>query len=115
MTLRHTIHDREVLKAIKKLPPLMSTDEWERDRTAVKLFDAYGSAFWVLWEFDPESGIAFGLCDLGMGYPEIGSVLLAEIQELGPRIERDVSVSTLVEGYRSRNVPVPDYLVRPQV
>ena len=59
----------------------------------VKLFDAYGQAFWLLTELD-EDGIAFGLCDLGMGCPEVGSVSLAELEALEfvpglKRVERD--------------------------
>lgn len=43
---------------------------------------------------DPECpDIAFGLCDLGMGFPELGSVSISEIQSvrgnLGLPIERD--------------------------
>jgi DUF2958 family protein len=42
----------------------------------------------------PREDIAFGLCDLGMGYPELGSVSLSEIQSLrgpgGLTIERDL-------------------------
>jgi hypothetical protein len=59
----------------------------------VKLFDAYGSATWLLTEYDPEYEEAFGLCDLGMGSPELGYVSLTELRSLNwhgvPRIERD--------------------------
>lgn len=35
---------------------------------------------WLLSEIDPEQpDIAFGLCDLGMGYPELGTVSLSEL------------------------------------
>jgi hypothetical protein len=61
-------------------------------KPVVKLFDPYGQATWLLSELD-EDNIAFGLCDLGMGFPELGSVSLDEIgsmQAFGkPRIERD--------------------------
>lgn len=47
----------------------------------VKFFTPDGSATWLLTEIDPEDPtIAFGLCDLGMGYPELGSVSLTELQ-----------------------------------
>jgi hypothetical protein len=44
---------------------------------------------------DPhEPDILFGLCDLGMGFPELGSVRLSELQSvrgpLGLGIERDL-------------------------
>lgn len=61
----------------------------------VKLFCPWGAATWLLSELDPEDNdIAFGLCDLGMGCPELGSVRISEIEELkgpmGLRIERDI-------------------------
>lgn len=61
----------------------------------VKLFCPWGAATWLLTELDPEDeDIAFGLCDLGMGFPELGNVSLREIEELvgpgGLRIERDI-------------------------
>jgi glycine/D-amino acid oxidase-like deaminating enzyme len=60
----------------------------------VKLFCPWGAATWLLTELDPESpDTAFGLCDLGMECPELGSVSLAEIESVrgpgGLRIERD--------------------------
>jgi hypothetical protein len=49
----------------------------------------------ALTELDPEDpDIAFGLCDLGMGFPELGNVSLSEIASVtgpdGLRIERDL-------------------------
>lgn len=60
----------------------------------VKLFTPDGSATWLLSEIDPENDdIAFGLCDLGMGCPELGSVRLSELialrGRLGLPVERD--------------------------
>lgn len=61
----------------------------------VKLFTPDASATWLLTELDPsEPDIAFGLCDLGVGYPELGYVCLSEIQtvrgKLGLPVERDL-------------------------
>lgn len=61
----------------------------------VKLFTPWGAATWLLSEIDPEErDIAFGLCDLGMGCPEIGSVYIPELLAIrgpfGLRIERDL-------------------------
>jgi hypothetical protein len=61
----------------------------------VKLFCPWGGATWLLTELDPEApDIAFGLCDLGMGFPELGRVSLSEIASVsgpgGLRIERDL-------------------------
>ena len=60
----------------------------------VKLFAPDGAATWLLTEIDPaDDDIAFGLCDLGMGCPELGYVSLAELREvrgrLGLAVERD--------------------------
>jgi hypothetical protein len=60
----------------------------------VKLFCPWNGATWLLAELDPEEpDIAFGLCDLGMGFPELGSVRLSELAAVvgpgGLRIERD--------------------------
>lgn len=61
----------------------------------VKLFTPDGAATWLLTELDPDHpDIAFGLCDLGLGCPELGTVSLAEIASvrgaLGLPVERDL-------------------------
>lgn len=111
MSTRNTIKDPNTHNALAKLPALYSTDGTKGDRPAVKLFDAYGSAFWVIWEYDAEQKLGFGLCDLGMGFPELGYVSIEELEGLGLRVERDLYANTLVEGYESRNMDIPDYLV----
>ena len=59
----------------------------------VKLFNPCGAATWLLSELDPETNIAFGLCDLGMGHPELGYVSIDELRSVrlpfGLKIERD--------------------------
>jgi hypothetical protein len=61
----------------------------------VKLFTPDAACTWLLTEIDPlDPDIAFGLCDLGMGFPELGSVSLSELAavrgKLGLPIERDL-------------------------
>ncbi|MGJ8641725.1 MAG: DUF2958 domain-containing protein [Opitutaceae bacterium] len=61
----------------------------------VKLFTPDANCTWLLSEIDPEEpDIAFGLCDLGMGCPELGSVLVSELSSvrgaLGLPVERDM-------------------------
>jgi hypothetical protein len=63
-------------------------------RPVVKLFDPCGAATWLLTELYPgDPDIAFGLCDLGHGSPELGSVSITELEAikgpLGIGIERD--------------------------
>ena len=49
----------------------------------VKLFTPDAGATWLLTEIDPdEPGLAFGLCDLGMGFPELGTISLSELLEV---------------------------------
>jgi Protein of unknown function (DUF2958) len=61
----------------------------------VKLFNPVGAATWLLTEIDPDDEtVAWGLCDLGMGFPEFGTVSLTELANyrgrLGLGIERDL-------------------------
>jgi hypothetical protein len=53
-----------------------------------------GNATWLLTEIDVHTGLAFGLCDLGLGDPELGYVSFVELEtvrgSLGLPIERDV-------------------------
>jgi hypothetical protein len=60
----------------------------------VKLFTPDAGCTWLLTELDPEDpDIAFGLCDLGVGCPELGYVSLSELASvrgrLGLPVERD--------------------------
>lgn len=61
----------------------------------VKLFTPDSACTWLLTELDPnDPDIAFGLCDLGMGFPELGSVRISELESirgsLGLPVERDL-------------------------
>lgn len=61
----------------------------------VKLFTPDANCTWLLTELDPdEPDIAFGLCDLGMGCPELGIVRISELESvrgaLGLPVERDL-------------------------
>ena len=59
-----------------------------------KLFTPDAQCTWLLTELDPiDPDIAFGLCDLGMQCPELGSVRISELESvrgrLGLPVERD--------------------------
>jgi Protein of unknown function (DUF2958) len=62
-------------------------------KPVVKLFTPDAQCTWLLTEIDSD-GLGFGLCDLGMGEPELGYVSLIELQsvrgKLGLPIERDL-------------------------
>ena len=69
----------------------------------VKYFYPAGAATWIITELLPaeeeggEPDILFGLCDLGMGSPELGNVRLSELRSISGRlglgIERDLYFS----------------------
>ena len=63
-------------------------------KPVVKVFTPDAGATWLLTEIDPDDETrAFGLCDLGLGMPELGWVCLTELAELrgpfGLAVERD--------------------------
>jgi|21_taG_2_1085346.scaffolds.fasta_scaffold111166_1 hypothetical protein len=63
-------------------------------KPVVKLFGG-SSCTWLLTEVNPDTNIAFGLCDLGQGSPELGYVSLDELESVkfppfGLPIERDM-------------------------
>jgi hypothetical protein len=108
----HTLKDPNVIKAINALPAIGSTDGDKEDRPAVKIFHSPGNAFWIIWESDP-NGMLFGYAEMMAGCGELGySNLNSLVDELGIWGERDIHVNTLVEAYNSRDVPIPDYLVK---
>ena len=78
-----------------KQAPLKGTGNEIDFVPVVKLFNPAGAATWLLTETDPDNPtIAFGLCDLGMGSPELGYVDLDELSgyrgRFGLGIERDL-------------------------
>lgn len=71
------------------------TDEHEDHEPVVKFFDPTGAATWLIAEICPrDNDILYGLCDLGMGFPELGYVSLRELESIKGRfglgIERDL-------------------------
>ena len=63
------------------------------DKPYLKLFNPAGSGTWLITEIVDEDTL-FGLCDLGMGFPELGYVSLQELESVtlpfGLKIERDM-------------------------
>lgn len=60
-----------------------------------KFFSPDANATWIISEIDPDDpDRLFGLCDLGLGFPELGYVSLSELKlvrgRLGLPIERDL-------------------------
>ena len=48
----------------------------------VKLHSKYGKAVWLLSELDAANNIAFGLCDLGQGKPELSYVSITDLESI---------------------------------
>ena len=63
-------------------------------KPVVKMFNPTGAATWLFTELDEEENLLFGLCDLGMGFPELGYASLDELESFsgmfGLGIERDI-------------------------
>lgn len=61
----------------------------------LKLFNPVGPGCWLITEMAADGDTLFGLCDLDMGFPELGYVSLEEITSvrlpLGLSIERDIA------------------------
>ncbi len=90
----------------------------------VKLFNPCGAGTWLLTEIDPDDETtAWGLCDLGMGSPEFGTVSLTELAQyrgrFGLGIERDLSfkargpisayiTAAFEAGHIIENIPRPE-------
>ncbi len=79
----------------RRQAPVKGTDAEHDFFPVVKLFTPDAGCTWLLTEIDPEdTDIAFGLCDLGLGYPELGDVSLSELSslrgKLGLPVERDL-------------------------
>ena len=86
---------KAIEKKLRDNNKLLESD-FETDRRfkpVVKYFNPCGAGTWLITELD-EDGRMFGLCDLGQGTPELGYVMLDELQNLrlpfGLSIERDL-------------------------
>ena len=91
-------------------------EETEDFAPVVRLLCPWSDAVWLLTELNPQDpDIAFGLCDLGHGFPELGTVRLSELESiegpLGLRIQRDDSFTPTRKlstyAYFSRRSPRP--------
>lgn len=94
MTLLPAQTIAQLLRNGRRQGPLKGTSHEIDFIPVVKLFAPDGGATWLLTELDPDDpDIAFGLCDLGMGFPELGYVSLRDIARvrgrLGLLVERD--------------------------
>lgn len=88
--------DKDLLTVEDRIRLMVQALADDRDSApVVKLFAPDGAATWLISEVDPDDpDRLFGLCDLGLGHPELGYVSLAEISavrgHLGLPVERDL-------------------------
>jgi hypothetical protein len=77
---------------VEATPPLYSGEEIPFPDKVVTLHYFSSNCDWYVAELDRETGLAFGHCDLGMGFPEWGYVDLRELEGVATRwgpVERD--------------------------
>ena len=90
---------------------LLANDRASREKghdplPVVKLFTPDANATWLLSEINPDvPDIAFGLCDLGLGCPELSYVSLSEITNLRGHLRLPVEC----DFYFKPNKTISDY------
>tara|TARA_R100000306_G_C4336062_1_gene122801 strand:+ start:143 stop:535 length:393 start_codon:yes stop_codon:yes gene_type:complete len=80
-------------------------------KPVVKWFTPDAQATWLAVSLNPKTGMAFGLCDLGLGFPELGYISINELLALRGRfglpVERDMSMS---ESFRACSHNLSDWM-----
>ena len=75
----------------KQIEKKLKANNWSNS-PVVKFFGG-GACIWLICEMYEDGDTLFGLCDLGHGCPELGTVSLSELQNLkfpfGLGVERD--------------------------
>ena len=67
----------------------------------IKLFTPDANGTWLLARLDPHwPDLAFGLCDPGLGSPELGDVLISELEALRGPLGLAVEMDSLFEADR---------------
>lgn len=96
-TYKDMIREEDLAQLVanwREQEPLKGTREEKDFMPVAKLFNPCGSGTWILTELEPDSSLAFGLCDLGVGEPELGYVCLEELASIkltaGLSIEQDL-------------------------
>jgi hypothetical protein len=79
-------------ETIKK--QLIENNPKQNGKIIVKYFDPCGAGTWLITGMEDDGDTMWGLCDLGLGCVEFGTVSLSELQSvrgaLGLGIERDL-------------------------
>lgn len=91
------------------------TDNWNLEddiNPAVKIFSPVGADTWSIASMNPQDeDTMYGLCDLGLGYPELGHVPLSEVQSMTVRVSAASSAGIGLERdlYFKPNHPLSTY------
>lgn len=96
-TYKDMIREEDLAQLVanwREQEPLKGTRQ-EKDFTpVVKIFNPCGSGTWIFTECEPDSSLAFGLCDIGHGTPELGYCDLDELANIklmaGLSMEQDL-------------------------
>ena len=113
----------EMANVVKTMPKTYEQDGMG-DQAVVYLHYFVGSADWYITErdMDKEQLQAFGLADLGQGFPELGYISIDEITKSGAELDLHWSPKTIAEIKGSEDVqpkpnpdpiPVPDPIPDP--
>jgi hypothetical protein len=90
MLLFTKAHEKKLGANLQASVKAQEQDKLFDPEPVVKLFDCHGPSTWLISEWDEQTGMAFGLSDLGQGFPELGYVWIDELKQvLGMRLERD--------------------------
>lgn len=104
----------DIRTPLETLPELGATDGLKGDLPAVYVFTPDAGATWILWEASMADGLAFGMCDLGLGFPELDYVSINELETVrgafGLPVEVDKRLDTRFKGMRNAGIEVPSYL-----
>lgn len=89
---------RDLVRRIDTVPGLRGTDG-QRDRAMAYLHYFRGSADWYITEleWDGARWMAFGLADLGQGFPELGTIDLAEVVAVDAELDYHFTPKTLAD------------------
>ena len=107
--MQHKIFTREVLDKLaangRATREAQRAGEREPDhQPVIKIFNPYGGATWLFTESDPDDADRlFGLCDLGMGFPELGYASRRELEDVRVHIGRHGLPLERDSGFRAKN------------
>ena len=69
----------------RKQETVRGTEDEIDFKPVVKFFTPDAGATWLFTELDEDGDTLFGLCDLGLGFPELGYASLSEIESVRGR------------------------------